>query len=544
MQVIREKLALVPQRSGVYLMRDAQGGIIYIGKAKNLRSRLGSYFKSGSHDAKVTSMLGHIVDFDYFITRTENDALALEANMIKKHRPHYNILLKDNKSFPYIRIVDGEFPYLEVTRKTRHFANKQGDKLFGPYFNGIWARELLDTIKDIFQLRSCGMPQFRKKQPCLNHQINRCSAPCAGRISKEDYAKTIDDVRAFLRGEREFGARELIQHKMEKAAELEQFELAIKYRNSLGFLDRLKERTITEVAHDLNCDIFGYATHGEIFVVSVLTVRAGKLIGAQNFTNENKGIEDTDEMLGGFIMQYYTENPVPEQIVADMPLDQVSAVLGCQIFNPKAATKKKLLDMARANAAEYLDTSIERIKFKREFTVGACQELGRVLGMTSVPRRIECFDISHMGGEEQVASMVVFIDGTHERKYYRRFKIRHHEGNNDFLSMQEVIKRRINRIGTSDPGFGPRPDLVIVDGGKGQLSAAIEILKQTNTDLVVISLAKGHEEIFIPNNPTPIILSKRSYALRLIQRIRDEAHRFAVTYHKLLRSKKSPLMKT
>jgi len=511
-----EKLSLVPQKPGVYLMKDSGDKTIYIGKAKNLKVRLSSYF-AGSHDAKVTAMLTQIKDFDYFITKTENDALALEANLINKHKPHYNILLKDDKRFPYIKIVDAEFPYLEVTRKIT-----RGGKYFGPYFNGIWARELVDTLKDVFPLRSCTRIP---KSACVNHQIGRCLAPCVDKITSEEYLLMVDKVKMFLRGENDFGAREILTEKMNKAASLEQFEVAIRYRNGLSFLDKLGERTITQVGRNVNCDVFAYATRGEIIVFSVLAVRAGAMIGIQNFTVENK-IESESDALGSFIMQYYQTNVVPEQIVASVELSEVS------VFTPKIALKKKLLDMANANAQEYLNTSIEKIQFKQEFTIGACKELGKILGLSHVPRKIECYDISHFGGENIVASMVVFLDGAAERKLYRRFKIQHKMGNNDYLSLNEVLRRRFARLDSADPSFGSRPDLIIIDGGKGQLSSVLETIPN---NIPVIAIAKENEEIFTTHSNQPIILDKRSYALRLVQRIRDEAHRFSITYQKKLR---------
>ena len=528
----QEKLVLVPTKPGVYLMRNDVGHILYIGKAKNLRARLSSYFKSGSHDAKVTAMLAKVHDFDYFITKTENDALGLEANLIKKHKPHYNILLKDSKTFPYIKIVSADYPYLEVTRKLT-----KGGKYFGPYFNGIWARELLNTISDIFPLRTCSKSEFGRGVPCINSQIERCLAPCAKRVTKEDYAKIIEDVKKFLRGEKDFGARDILNAKMEKAANLEQFEIAIRYRNGIEFLDKLKERTITQVGRDLNCDVFAFATRGQIVVFSVLTIRAGKLIGIQNFSSENQKIETDSEMVASFILQYYQENIVPEQVVAQLEQEElpIEHVLGTKIIVPKVAIKKKLLEMARSNAEEYIQTSIERIRFKHEFTVGATQELGKVLGIERNIKKIECYDIAHLAGEETVGSMVVFVDGTGHKKLYRRFKIKHQQGNNDYLSMQEVLRRRLLRLNSADASFGTLPDLIVVDGGKGQLSAAMQVIQELKLDINVIALAKEEEHIFVPGSSDPIILPKRSYALRLIQRLRDEAHRFATTFHKARR---------
>lgn len=449
-------------------MRDEHEHIIYIGKAKDLRKRLSSYFVNKVHDAKVTAMLQKVVDFEYFVTRTEKDALGLEANLIKKHKPHYNILLKDNRQFPYILITDGK---IEITRKT----NRKG-KYFGPYFNGIWVSGLLDTIYDIFGVR--------------------------GGADEE----TIEKIKEFLRGGGESSAREMLTQKMEQAAEMSQFELAIRYRDGLKFLDKLKERTITQVGRDLNCDVFGSFTSGKIFAVSVITVRAGKLIGIQNFANEDVigGVED-------FAAQYYLENPTVGEVV-------ISAEKG---------HKKHLLDMANANAREYVETSLEKIEFKNQFTVGACAELMQELSLPHVPKKIECFDISNLHGEETVASMVVFVDGRAEKNLYRRFKIRSHEGIDDYKSMQEVLRRRMAR---SDWEY---PDLIVIDGGKGQLSAVSDLI-----NLPVIAFSEK-DEIFLPGQQSAVVLPKRNYALRLLQRVRDEAHRFAVTYHKKRRDMKS-----
>jgi len=470
---ILEKLVLVPHMAGVYQMRDADSHVIYIGKAKDLYNRLSSYFRSGTHDTKTTAMLSRVVDFEYFICKSENDALGLEANLIKRHRPHYNILLKDNKTFPYIRIFGNK---IEITR----YLNK-GGKYFGPYFNGIWASGLLDTLYDIFEVRG--------------------SAD----------AETIDKIKGFLRGDKDFGAREILTQKMEQAAGLNQFELAIRYRNGLRFLDKLKERTITNVSRDVNCDVFACVSRADIFVVSVITVRAGKLIGVQNFASQNNSPKDDDGKLDEFIGQYYLDNVQPDEVIT----------------TAQKGYKKHLVDMAKQNAVEYIETSIEKINFKTQFTVGAVEELKQVLGMDVTPKKIECFDVSHMGGEGVVASMVTFIDGVAEKKLYRKFRIKHGMGNDDYLSLSEVLTRRLNRLGGVDPSFGTAPDLIIVDGGRGQLSAVLE------HPVMTIAFSENNE-IFMTGRDA-IILDKRSYALRLLQRIRDEAHRFAVGYQTKVR---------
>jgi excinuclease ABC subunit C len=432
-------------------------------------------------------MLARVADFNYFLCHSEKDALGLEANLIRRHKPHYNILLKDNKSFQYIRVAGDK---IEITR---HLGGR--GKYFGPYFNGIWAGGILDAIYDIFGFR--GMAD----------------------------AGTMEKVKAFLRGEKDFGAREILTQKMDQAAQLQQFEIAIRYRTGLAFLDLLKERTITNVGRDVNCDVFAYCSRADIFAVSVLTVRAGKLIGVQNFANQNDSPKTDDEKLEEFIGQYYLENIRTDEVIT-------GALRGY---------KKRLVKMAQENAREYVETSIEKINFKTQFTAGACEELGRILGMAAVPKKIECFDISHMGGEGVVASMVVFIDGAPEKKLYRKFRVRHGQGNDDFLSMREVVGRRLKRLGGVDPSFGVTPDLIVVDGGKGQLSAASQAFAALDNvpPIQLAALAKREEEIFVPDGEEPIVLAKRSYALRLLQRLRDEAHRFAHGYQNELRRRES-----
>jgi len=288
-------------------------------------------------------MLEKVSDFDWFVTRSELDALGLEANLVKRHQPHYNILLKDSKSFPYLRISTGDFPYMEVTRRV-----KGGGKYFGPYFNGIWAKELLDVIGDIFPMRTCtrGVPK-KPDIPCLNYQIGRCMGVCNGTVSKEEYAELVNRVGMFLRGEKEFGAREILEGKMMMAAAQQQFELAIKYRRDLEFLEKLKERTITQTARDLNCDVFAIVVRADVYVVSEITVRAGVLIGVQNFSGANPGVDCEEEMLESFLAQYYQDHVRPAEVITEA----------------KAGIKKKLLEMARANAEAYLDTSVDKIKF-------------------------------------------------------------------------------------------------------------------------------------------------------------------------------------
>jgi len=478
MSAILTKLSFVPHCAGVYQMRDSTNQVIYIGKAKNLFNRLSSYFKSGTHDAKTTAMLSKVADFEYFVCKTENDALAMEANLINRHKPHYNILLKDNKAFPYILIADNS---IEITRRL----HKRG-KYFGPYFNGIWAGGLLDTLYDIFSVR------------------DKADGP------------TMEKIKQFLSGQNDFNAREVLTEKMEGASQMQQYELAIRYRNGISFLDKLGERIITNVPRDVNCDVFACASGAEFFVVSVITVRAGKLIGIQNFSAKNNSPNTEEEKLEEFIAQYYLKNIAPNEIVT-------SAIKGF---------KRELLNMAQKNAKEYLNTSIEKIKHRDEFTVGACVELGKILNIET-PRRIECFDISHMGGEDAVAGMVVFIDGEPEKKEYRKFKTRAavagRLASDDYESMVEVIKRRLAR---SDENF-VLPDLIVLDGGVGQLNS---VLKSVQNAPKMIAFGGENDAIF-DAFAGEIRLNPHSFAQRLLTRIRDEAHRFCNYYRKQLRRK-------
>jgi len=477
-------------------MRDAGGAAIYIGKAKDLFNRLSSYFKSGVHDTKTTAMLAHVVDFEYFVCKTENDALALEANLITRHKPHYNILLKDNKTFPYILITDTG---IEITRRI----HKRG-KYFGPYFNGIWATGLLDTLYDIFNVR--------------------------------DHAdtETLEKIKQFLGGRDDFNARAVLTEKMNNASEMQQYELAIRYRNGIGFLDKLGQRIITNVPRDINCDVFGFTTGAEFFAVSVITVRAGKLIGIQNFADKNNSPKPDLEKLDDFIGQYYLKNVRPPEVITAA----------------QKGYKHELLQMAQKNAREYLDTSIEKIKHRDEITVGACTELGQILKIPT-PRKIECFDISHMGGENVVAGMVVFIDGVPERKLYRKFKIQNvpERGSDDYMAMCEVIKRRLNRIGDAEESFGTPPDLIVLDGGIGQLNMVLEMQKShaKNTSKTLLNPPKntffaqkiiafgGEFDAIFDVFMGEIRLPRHSYAQRLLTRIRDEAHRFSNYYRKQLK---------
>lgn len=533
---LEEKIKNLPENPGVYIMRNAGGEIIYIGKAVVLKNRVRQYFQHTEKPPKVQAMVDNIADFDYIITLSEEDALTLEATLINKHKPYYNILLKDDKHSPYIKIdLSVPYPTVEITRKYK----RDGAKYFGPYFNGISVREVVDVIRSAYNMRCCPKNLKKRSRPCLNYDIGLCKAPCMNYIGKEEYAVIVDNVMRFLKGY-DNTATALIKEKMEKAALAEQFERAIEYRNQLEMLKKLRERTIANLGSITDIDVFAYAQEGDDTVISAAVVRASRMIGVKNYFLPPIDADITEKFTQ-FIMQYYQEVEPAEEICLPEPLDcdairrcfgVIAAVDKINVQFPKIGQRKKLVDTAAANASDYLAKNREKNKREQEMTAGACARLAKIIGIPSA-RRMECYDISNISGVDKVASQVVFIDGKAEKGEYRRYKIRTVEGANDFASMAETLRRRMGRLTLEN-----RPDLIIVDGGKGQLSAAWQVLEELNENIPMVGLAKREEEIFLVGQSDPIVLDHSDYALRLMQRIRDEAHRFAITYHRNLRSKR------
>lgn len=533
---LSEKIKNLPEKPGVYIMRNAGGEIIYIGKAVVLKNRVRQYFQHTEKPPKVQAMVDNIADFDYIITLTEKDALTLEATLINRHKPYYNILLKDDKHSPYIKIdMSQPYPAVEVTRKYR----RDGAKYFGPYFNGINVSDVVDVIKSAYNMRACPKKLAKRSRPCLNYDIGLCKAPCMGLISREEYAVIVENVIKFLRGY-DTAAASAIKSKMEKAALAEQYERAIVYRNQLEMLKKLKERTIANLGSITDIDVFAVAEEDGDTVISALIVRASLMIGVKNYFLPPIDA-DLCEKFTQFIMQYYRDAEMPDEICLPEEMER-DEIRQCFILAggdkkpdvqfPKIGQRKKLVETALANAADYLQKNREKNKREQEMTVAACARLARILGIASA-RRMECYDISNISGVDKVSSQVVFIDGKPEKSEYRRYKIKTVEGANDFASMAETIRRRIAHLTPEN-----RPDLIVVDGGKGQLSAAYEVLKQLGEDIPMVGLAKREEEIFLVGRQLPIVLDHSDYALRLMQRIRDEAHRFAITYHRTLRAKR------
>lgn len=546
MGIIDEKLKLLPEKSGVYVMLNADGQIIYVGKAKNLKNRVRQYFHGGAKTEKVYAMVNNVADFYYIIAPSEIDALSLENNLIKKHKPRYNILLKDDKTYPYVRVnLKEPFPTFTLTRKIK----KDGAKYFGPYMAGVSVKGVLEIINSVFGIRPCDKKLNPDKtvKECLNSHICKCSAPCAGKISVAEYGERVKSGIEFLKGDTTY-AEKVIKDKMMAYAETEEFELALKYKGYLESLEKIKLKRVTAMNNFLNADVIAYRTNGIYSAFSLLFVRGGIMLGGKNFAVEDANLSDGDA-ISEFISGYYKKGvELPPEIIVETEIPSVETLTKfitelhgekTEITFAKTGAKKKLLDMAGENASEHLEIAVDKITHKNDMTVSACNRLKEILNLTKYPKRMECYDISNVSGVDKVGSMVVFISGEPDRNAYRRFKIKTFEGADDYRAHQEMMTRRLERL-KSDPEKFPKPDLIIIDGGKGQLSSVKEIFDAYGvTDIDLIALAEKNEEIFTLNSQTPVILERRDYALRVLQRIRDEAHRFAVTYHRSLRSKRA-----
>ena len=537
----KAKIKDVPDNPGVYMMLDEQGEIIYVGKAKNLKNRLRSYFFNLSNrTAKVMAMLEHVADFRYIICASEVDALLTENNLIKKHSPKYNILLKDDKAYPFLRIDMHEpYPRIELVRKLKN----DGAKYFGPYMQSVNIKDIFDLIHTAFAVRECKRDLSKPSRPCLNMHLGRCLAPCTHKVSEQEYKTEMQKVIDFLKGnDRE--VEKTLKEKMMKFAAEENFEVALNYRNKLALLDKLVRKQVSALPKDFNLDVFAFETNGVVSAISMLVVRAGKLVGGENAVSES-----CDEDIASYLLQYYQNNaPLCDEIVTDNVADVESleqtintlCAHTVRVVEPKQGVRKQLLELAHSNAYDAMTKHGTQEERKVLRTKGAVRQLGEILNLKTLPNRMECYDISHISGTDKVASMVVFEGGEPKKSHYRKFKIKTVEGNNDFACMKEVLVRRLNEIATSeDESFSSVPDLLVIDGGKGQLAYAKEAQKETDReDIEILSLAKREEEVFLGSDPkTSIILPKDSVALQLLQRIRDEAHRFAITFHRHLRSK-------
>ena len=540
MNEVQEKLKLLPDDPGVYIMLDSDKNVIYVGKARNLKNRVRQYFHASVKTEKVMAMVSNIADFYYIITKSEIDALALENNLIKKYKPKYNILLKDDKTYPYIRVnVSEKFPAFSVSRKL-----KKGSKYFGPYMGGVRVKDVLEIVNMAYGVRTCSVAVGEKpKKPCLNYHIGRCPAPCAHMCTEEEYGERVKRAMRFLDGD-DADVEKLLGDKMRAFADAEEFELALDCKNKLDMLDKIKLKRITSLNRDMNADVVAYVSNNIYAAINILIIRRGIMQGASTFPVENASADG--EAVSTFLTQYYANHQIPDEIVAqDFVEDKLledyfrgKYSKSVTVTLPKQGIRRQLVDMAESNAREYLEKALDKIRHKEDMTKNACRRLQEVLGLSRYPRRMECYDISNISGVDKVGSMVVFIDGEADRQSYRRFRIKTAEGANDFASLQEVLRRRLAKLGTEEEERFEKPDLIIIDGGKGQLSAVKEIFDSEGvSDIDLISLAKREEEIFTLHSKESVILGRRDYCLQMLQRIRDEAHRFAITYFRNIHSK-------
>lgn len=545
-KTLSEKLKLLPSLPGCYLYHDINSEIIYIGKAKNLKNRVKSYFNKTLDTAKLNVMVPQIENLEYIITNSEAEALILESHLIKKHQPKYNILLKDDKKYPYFLITDEDFPRIIVTRKRN--LNLLKGRYYGPYTDARAMYSTLDFLKKLFPLKQCKTPKF-KDRPCLYYQIGRCLAPCQNLVSPEEYKALIDKVELFLAGKQ----TELLKGLMEQIkiySDGQQYERAARLRDS--YLDLQKTLERQKVVYEntkLSEDVISMLTGDGIFAIVILMIREGRLIDKKDFTYFVEE-EDKTEFFETFFKEYYSNLMLefPDKIVSR----ELEALGEKEVYQEwlKLLSKKnvkisygktkqgsELQMLADKNATVLLNNAkLEKMSKIRDDFNEIGSYLAEKLHLNNFPHRIECYDISHIQGTNTVASMVTFVNGLSKKSAYKKFKIKLTEGKpDDFLSMKEVLSRRLKRLGEEN---WEKPDLIIIDGGKGQLSSVMSIAKELGVDGIdFVSLAKREEEIFLPKQSSPVIIPKNSSALFLFQRIRDEAHRFAVTYHKKLRSK-------
>ncbi len=541
---LQNKIKNLPNTPGVYIMRDTLDTVIYVGKARVLKNRVRQYFSNENQLPKVAAMISKIADFEYIITDTELEALVLECNLIKKYRPHYNILLKDNKQFPYIRIdLSQDFPLVEVVRNV----SNDNAKYFGPFIAAHVIRDVLDNIYRLYPLRSCkkdiASAIRRNERPCLNYEMGRCIGPCTGKVSKEEYMALVQDVISVISGDKISFKNELVRQMNEAAQNLE-FEQAASLRDKINLIERIREKQKAGFPNLNDKDVFAVETGKDFAIVQSFLFRDGKLNYAKKYELQYDN-QEKEDIMEGFLQQYYIDKTgIPKQIfVLPKPADcsllteWLSEKKGSkvEILQAQRGDNKKLLNLAQKNAKDAIKIK-EGTQKLREL---ATENLAKTIGLNIPLKRIECYDISNTQGTDNVASMVVFTDGKPNKKQYRRFKIKGFQGANDFASLNEALTRRLLRGLSSDAGFSEMPDLIIIDGGKGQLSSAIDALFSVGCESIpIISLAKKQEEIFLPNATESILMPVGSPQYRLVTNIRDEAHRFAITFHRQLREKR------
>jgi len=544
MSQFEEKLKSIPPNPGVYIMKDADDKVLYVGKAVSLSNRVKSYFQSSTKPHALTpNMIPYVCDIDYIITDNEIEALILENNLIKKYKPKYNIKLKDDKRYPYLKITSEDFPRIAMTRNIE----RDGSKYFGPYVHAKATRQTIKEITKAFPIRSCNLDLSDGKlnhRPCLNYHIGRCLAPCAGLASKEECQEVAKNVCSFLRGNGEQVIKNLTEKMMNASANLD-FERAAQIRDRINSIQQILEKQKISSTEGEDQDIIGFYQKDDDVCVVLLMVRGGKMQDQEHFFLSGTEGSSPVEILTAFIEQYYHEASfVPKMIILPNEVEMISSLekwlsekrgSAVTLHVPQKGKKLDMVEMAQKNAKSILEREKTLTVYKKDDNP-ALIGLRELLSLPRQPSRIDCFDISNLGGNLAVGSMVVFQDGMPNKSEYRRYRIKTVQGQDDFAMIKEVITRRIK---SALDGETPLPDLMIVDGGKGQLSSALEALKSANLDdkQPIIGLAKKFEHIFIPGRSEPLILDDHSPILHLLQRIRDEAHRFAITYHKKLREK-------
>jgi excinuclease ABC subunit C len=541
---LTEQVRGLPASPGVYLFKDAEDNILYVGKAANLRHRVGSYFGGGQKlTPKLKRMVGKVSDLDYFVTGSEQEALILELNLIKRHHPAYNVRLKDDKTFPYLKIdLNEDWPRVFVTRRLE----EDGGRYFGPFASAKSVRQTLKLIKGIFPFRSCSRTiTGTDRRACLDYDIGRCLAPCIGVTSREEYAEVIKQVVLFLEGKQEMVVRQL-KSRMNKAAQNLDFETAARLRDQLQAVEQVVEGQRIAATVKGEQDVIAFAQDGDQAYVQVFFVRGGKLIGRESFLLQGTRYEEPRQIMTSFVKQFYHSSPyIPPLLLIQHAVEDTATVRSwlqgkrgsrVSIQVPRRGNKKQLLKIVADNAEQ----GLEQLKIKRLASPAALSEaldeVKKELKLPRLPSRIEGYDISDIQGMAAVGSMVVFDKGKPKPAHYRRFKIKTVSAANDYAMLQEVLRRRFKRAGNGSDSWAVLPDLVLIDGGRGQLNAARETMAEMGVDSVpVASLAKENEEIFIPRRREPIVLPRSSPGLQLLQRLRDEAHRFALSYHQRVR---------
>ncbi len=549
---LRQRLKLLPAEPGVYLMKDAHGDILYVGKASSLRNRVRSYFHASRHlDHKRRSLVNEIADFEFIATPSEREALILEDTLIKKHQPRFNVRLRDDKRYPYLKLTAEKFPRLVIERRIEKDVQR-GARYFGPYTNTFAMREASRVIQQIFRIRTCTLDirdEPLRQRPCLDHYIGLCDAPCVGWIDPGSYRSLVEQAALFLGGQHEQLLPQLRQEMQEASQRLE-FERAARLRDRIHRLERLLSARKAVDPKGMDRDAIGVYQENDLCSVQVFFIRGGKLVGREQFWVETAGSADLKEILTAFVKQYYASAAfIPKEILLQREIEESSMIEGwlserrgsrVRLIVPRRGSKSHLVKMVLRNAELALKEEESCQRQQPAEGEEVLQELQKILPWASCPRRIEGFDISNIQGADPVGSMVVFEDGQPKKSEYRRFGIKSVQGPDDFAMMAEIIRRRLERALAGDEGFLPFPDLILIDGGKGQLAAACQVMRELRLEKIpTLALAKEFEHIFTEGRDEPIVLPHSSPALQLLQRVRDEAHRFALAYHRTLRQKRT-----